>query len=146
MKSTQQGLAQGFAVTVQCQPEAFLAAQWCLSGAGGQGSLLEKLMQLLVSLNPMGLVSWILSKLSGPGAQYSQRDRDPPAGLQSEEQASGSSTARQNTYSQAMKRKNAEARKVHTVHDSNDQEGQEGDPDGNSYWNGNSTKFDADDK
>ena len=112
----------------------------------GQGSLLEKLMQLLLSLNPMGLVSWILSKLSGPGAQYSQREHDPPAGLQSEEQASGISTARQNAYSQAMKRTNAEARKVHTVHDNNDQEGQGDDPDGNSYWNGNSTKFDADDK
>ena len=103
-------------------------------------------MQFLISLNPMGLVSWILSKLTGPAAQYSQRDRAPPAGLQSEEQASGSSTARQNAYSQAMKRRNAEARKVHTVHDDNDQEGQGDDPDGNSYWNGNSTKFDADDK
>ena len=126
--------------------EAFFASQWCFLHAGKQGSLLEKLTQLVVSLNPMRIVSWILNRLSGPGAQYSQRDRDPPARLQSEEQASGSGTARQNAYSQAMKRKNAEARKVHTVHDNTDQEGEGDDPDGNSYWNGNSTKFDADDK
>lgn len=126
--------------------EAFFASQWCFLHAGKQGSLLEKLTQLVVSLNPMRIFSWILNRLSGPGAQYSQRDRDPPARLQSEEQASGSGTARQNAYSQAMKRKNAEARKVHTVHDNTDQEGEGDDPDGNSYWNGNSTKFDADDK
>lgn len=107
--------------------------------------MLEKLLQLLSSLNPMDLVSWILSKLSRPGAQYSQRDRDLPAQQPPEEQASGSSTARQNAYSQAMKRKNAEARKVHTVHDDNGEQGVVDNPDGNSYWNGNSTKFDADD-
>ena len=85
---------------------------------------------------------------SGAQAQYSTRDQgqDQPAGQQLEEQASGSSTARQNAYSQASKRKNAEARKVHTVHDDADQDGQGDDPDHNSYWNGNSTKFDADDK
>lgn len=116
-----------------------------LLGAGGQGSLLDKLMQLLFSLNPVGLVSWILSKLSRPGAQYSQRDRELPAQQLSEEQASANSTARQNAYSQAMKRKNAAARKVHTVHDNDDGEGEDENPDGNSYWNGNSTKFDADD-
>lgn len=103
-------------------------------------------MQLLFSLSPVGLVSWILSKLSRPGAQYSQRDHDLPAQQLPEEQASGSSTARQNAYSQAMKRKNAEDRKVHTVHDNDGEEGEDDDPDGNSYWNGNSTKFDADDK
>ena len=99
-----------------------------------------------MTFNPMSFVSWILSKISSPGAQYSRRDRDQPAGQQSDEQASGSSTARQNAYSQALKRKNAEARKVHTVHDDGDQVGPHDDPDGNSYWNGNSTKFDADDQ
>ena len=139
-----QSSVQGFALHVRRHFEAFLAL--CLLHAGGHGGLTEKLMQLLVKFNPIALISWILSKLSGPGAQYSPRARDPPAGLQSEEQASGSSTARQNAHTQAMKRKNAEARKVHTMHDKRDQEGQGDDPDGNSYWNGNSTKFDADDK
>lgn len=103
-------------------------------------------MQLLMIFNPMSLVTWILSKLSGAGAQYSRRDRDPPAVQQPDEEASGSSTARQNAYSQAMKRKNAEARKVHTLHDDGDQDGARDDPGGNSYWNGNSTKFDADEQ
>lgn len=112
---------------------------------GGQENLLKKVMQLLSHVNPIGLVSWILSKLSGPGVRFSQRDREHSVPQQSEEQASGSSTARQNAYNQAMKRKNAEARKVHTVHDDAGPDGQDDKPDGNSYWNGNSTKFDADD-
>lgn len=115
--------------------------------AGEQGNLLEKLAQLLSLFNPMRVVSWLLSKVSGLGAQTTQRGREQPEPQQSEQQASGSSTARQNMYSQAIKRKNAEARKVHTVHDDDaDQDGQGDKPDGTSYWNGNSTKFDADDK
>lgn len=114
---------------------------------GEEGNLLEKLTDMLSLFNPMRVVSWLLTKVSGLRAQTLQRGREQPEPQQSEQQASGSGKARQNMYSQAMKRKNTEARKVHTVHDDDaDQDSQGDKPDGNSYWNGNSTKFDADDK
>ena len=93
----------------------------------------------------MNLVSWMLSKLSRPGAQYSRKDHDLPAQQPPEEQASRSSTARQNAYSQAMKRKTAAARKVHTVHG---EEGEDDNPDGTTIGMATppSLPSDADDK
>lgn len=112
-------------------------------GSSG-GTFIEQLTQLLMKLNPMNLVRWILDLLN-PQTPTSKQRKDQAAATQQETQASGSTTSRQTIVSQAAKRRTALPGKVHTVHDAED-ESESDDPDGNSYWNGNSTQFDGKDK
>ncbi len=111
---------------------------------GGGGALLAQLMQLLVTFNPMNLLRWVWTQII-PTNQDLHRDTDRPPAQQPEGRTSAGATGRQTGNSQAVKRRNAQPGKVHTVHDA-EEESQSDDADSSKYWNGNSTQFDADDQ
>ena len=113
----------------------------CTGSSGG--TFLEQLTQLLMKLNPVNLVRWMVNLLR-PQDLASRQKKDQAENEQQEAQTSGSATGRQNNVSQA-KRRAAGPGKVHTVHDT-EVDSEPDDPDGNSYWNGNSTQFDGQDK
>ena len=105
---------------------------------------MEQLAQLLTKLNPFKLLRSIVNILR-PNRREARQKKDQAAAEQRQDRASGSLSSRQSTVSQTAKRKTSKPGKVHTVHDA-EGSSESDDPDGNKYWNGNSTQFDGKDK
>lgn len=64
-------------------------------------------------------------------------------GLNQDIRTSDSVSNQQQSTSQSLRKRTAGPGKVHGIHDSNEDKSNK-EPDGNSYWNGNSTQFDGD--
>lgn len=95
------------------------------------------------------LVVTIIDRLFGWGHQRRPHssDNNGPTGQDNrpQDQQQGSANrgnAQHRSVDQPLRRRPVQQSRVHGIHDASDDEDK--DPDGNKYWNGNSTQFDAD--
>ena len=114
-----------------------------LSGLGVVSNLLQSVQRLLLGIMAqLGFRRHRVSRSRQESNDDASADQEAQ-GLNQDNRTSDSVSNQQQPTSQSLRKRTAGPGKVHGIHDSSEDKSNEK-PDGNSYWNGNSTQFDGD--